>query len=101
MLEEPQNWQAHYGDRPTFVFTSRELPRPVGADLRFVRGLVADAVPAIVKSAGGKDTWGMGGGELAGRFLDAGALDEMAFFVAPVSLATGAPLFPGEQPQNE
>jgi len=36
----------------------------------------------------------VGGGDLAGQFLDAGALDEIALSVAPVALTAGAPLFP-------
>ena len=36
----------------------------------------------------------VGGGDLAGQFLDAGALDEIRLSVAPAALAGGAPLLP-------
>lgn len=94
LLEHPEKWADFHRDRPTFVFTSRQLPAPAGADIRFVTGPLADSLPAIRQAAGDGDIWVVGGGELAGQFLDAGALDEIALSVAPVALAGGAPLFP-------
>lgn len=94
ILEHPEKWSEFHGDRPTFVFTTRDLPVPTGADIRFVTGSVADALPAIREAAGGGDIWVVGGGDLAGQFFDAGALDEIAVSVAPVALTGGAPLFP-------
>jgi dihydrofolate reductase len=94
LLDEPQKWQEFYGDRPTFVFTSRRHPTPSGADIRFVRGRVADALPQIIEAAGEKDVWVMGGGDLAGQFFDAGALDEIELTIAPVALGSGARLLP-------
>lgn len=94
LLAHPERWHVIYGDKPTFVFTSRALPAPEGADVRFVAGPVADALPAIRAAAGDGDVWVVGGGDLAGQFLDAGALDEIALSVAPVALAGGAPLLP-------
>lgn len=94
LLEHPEKWQEFYGSRPTFVFTTRTLPVPEGADVRFVSGSVADALPAIREAADGGDIWVVGGGDLAGQFLDAGALDEIALSVAPVALTGGAPLLP-------
>ena len=94
LLARPERWRAFYGDKPTFVFTSRTLPVPEGADVRFVSGPVARALPAIREAAGEGDVWVVGGGDLAGQFLDAGALDEIALSVAPVALTGGAPLLP-------
>lgn len=94
LLAEPEKWQRFHGDKPTFVFTTRDLPVPVGADVRFVRGAVADALPAIRAAAGDGDIWVMGGGDLAGQFLDAGALERIALTIAPVFLDGGAPLLP-------
>lgn len=94
LLAHPERWQEFHGDRPTFVFTSRRLPRPEGADVRFVRGPVADVLPAIRSAAGGGDVWLVGGGDLVGQFHDAGALDQVALSVAPVALDGGAPLLP-------
>jgi dihydrofolate reductase len=94
LLDEPEKWQAFYGERPMFVFTTRELPRPPGADVRFVAGSVQEALPAIRAAAAGGDIWVVGGGDLAGQFLDAGALDRIEVSIAPVTLSAGAPLFP-------
>jgi dihydrofolate reductase len=38
MLESPDKWRAYYDDRPTWVFTHRELPRIPDIDLTFVQG---------------------------------------------------------------
>jgi dihydrofolate reductase len=94
LIEQPQRWQEYYGDRPTFVFTSRRHPTPVGADVRFVRGRVADVLPDILEAAGDKDVWVTGGGDLAGQFLDADALDRIELTIAPVALGAGAALLP-------
>lgn len=94
LLQEPAKWKVFYGDRPMFVFTSRTLPCPEGADVSFVSGEVAEHFPAISASAGERAVWVVGGGDLAGQFYDAGLLDEIVLTVAPVALASGAPLLP-------
>ena len=94
ILDHPEKWQQLYGDKPTFVFTTQELPVPAGADVRFVSGSVIDHLPMIRKSADGGDVWVVGGGDLAGQFLDAGALDQIRLSVVPVALTGGAPLLP-------
>lgn len=94
ILAHPERWQAFHGDRPTYVFTTRELPVPEGADIRFVAGPVAAVLPELRAAAGEGDIWIVGGGDLAGQFLDAGVLDEIAVSVAPVALTGGAPLLP-------
>ena len=94
VVAHPERWGEFHGNRPTFVFTSRQLPVPEGADVRLVSGPVPNALPAIRAAAGEGDIWIVGGGDLAGQFLDADALDEIALSVAPVALTGGAPLFP-------
>ena len=94
ILANPAKWQDFHGDRASFVFTSRDLPVPLGANVTFVRGAVVDALPLIRETAGDGDIWVVGGGDLAGQFLDAGALDRIALSIAPVALDGGAPLFP-------
>jgi dihydrofolate reductase len=42
IVENPAKWQEFYGDRPTYVFSHRELPIPAGADVRIVGGAVGD-----------------------------------------------------------
>lgn len=80
--------------QPTWVFSTREQPTVPDADLRFVQGDVRPVHDAMVDTAGGRDVWIVGGGELAGQFLDAGRLDEIVVTIAPVTLGSGAPLLP-------
>jgi dihydrofolate reductase len=94
LLAEPQKWQHFYGSRPTYVFSSRDLPKPDGARVEIRQGPVAEHLPEIRAAAGDLDVWLMGGGDLVGQFLDVGALDEIVLSVAPVTLASGAPLLP-------
>lgn len=94
MLENPDAWRKVFGDKPAFVFTTRDLPRPEGIDVRFVRGEVAPLLPAIFEAAGGGDIWLIGGGDLAGQFDDAHALHELRLSLAPVTLTDGKPLLP-------
>lgn len=92
--ESPEKWREFYGDRATFVFTTRDLPTPEGVDIRFVSGEPANHLDSIREAAGDGDVWVIGGGDLAGQFLDAGALNELQVTMTPVALPTGAPLFP-------
>jgi dihydrofolate reductase len=95
LLETPGKWQEFYGDKPTFVFSSRDdLPLVPGADIRVVSGPVSDHLDAIRDAAGDKDVWLVGGGDLVGQFHEAGALDELMLSVAAVTLGSGAPLLP-------
>jgi dihydrofolate reductase len=94
LIEEPKPWPDYFGDRPVFVFTSRQLPKPDGADVRFVSGDVADHLAAIDAAAGDLGIWLVGGGDLAGQFFDAGRLDQIDLAFAPTMLAGGAPLLP-------
>jgi dihydrofolate reductase len=55
---------------------------------------VSDALPEIRAAAAGGDIWIAGGGDLAGQFFEAGALDRVELSIAPVTLGSGAPLLP-------
>ncbi|GMA29598.1 dihydrofolate reductase family protein [Arenivirga flava] len=94
LLDEVADWSKHYGERPSYVFTSRELPAPEGADVRFRFGDVAEHLDELREAADGKDVWIVGGGDLAGQFLDAGALDRLELSFAPATVAAGRPLLP-------
>jgi dihydrofolate reductase len=94
LLEHPEKWRGSYGETPCWVFTTRELPAIDGADLRFVQGDVAPIHAEMVESAGDRNVWIVGGGDLAGQFADAGLLDEIQLNIAPVTLGEGAPLLP-------
>jgi dihydrofolate reductase len=82
-----------YGDRPTWVLTSRQLPPIEGADIRFHDGAVADIHAEMVAAAGDRDLWVVGGGPVASDLVDAGLLDELHLTVVPVVLGSGKPLF--------
>lgn len=81
-------------DVPTWVLTSRSLTPVAGANVRFASGDVTTVHAAMLEAAGGRDLWVVGGGDLAGQFADAGLLDEVIAYVAPVTLGTGRPLLP-------
>ena len=78
---------------PTWVMTTRELPR-VDGDVRFAGGDVRRVHDEMTAAARGRGLWIVGGGELAGLFADAGLLDEVIVAIAPVTLGSGAPLLP-------
>lgn len=79
---------------PAWVFTHRPLTLPDGADIRLTQADVREVHAQMVAAADGKDLWIVGGGELVGRFADAGLLDEVWVQYAPVTLGAGAPVLP-------
>jgi dihydrofolate reductase len=81
-------------DIPCWVFTHRELQVVPNAAIAFVSGDVAPVHEQMVAAAGGRNVWIAGGGDLAGQFADAGLLDEVIVYIAPVTLGAGAPLLP-------
>jgi dihydrofolate reductase len=82
-------------DMPAWVFTHRPAdPPPQGVDVTFVAGDPAARHAQMLRSAGGKDLWIVGGGDLAGRLALAGLLDELRVSVAPVTVGRGMPLLP-------
>jgi dihydrofolate reductase len=80
--------------QPTWVFSRRTLPRVEGAALSFAQGDVRKVHEQMRKAAAGRNVWIVGGGDLAGQFLDAGLLDEIIVQVGSVTLGKGKPLFP-------
>jgi dihydrofolate reductase len=82
-----------YPEHPVWVLTSRDLQAPDGADVRIVRGAVADLHPDIAASAGDRDVWVVGGGNVASQYAAAGLLDRVETTVVPVVLGDGKPLF--------
>lgn len=91
--KDPADWNWPY-EQPCWVFTRRDLPVVPTADIRFVQGDVAPVHNSMVATAGGRNVWIVGGGDLAGQFADAGLLDEVITMIAPVTLGAGAPLLP-------
>lgn len=98
-LAHPERWSESFlGKDRVLVFSSRDLPVPEGADVRVLSGPVRDHLPAIEEAAAGGDVWVVGGGDLAGQFLDAGRLDTIVVAVAPATLVAGKPLLPRDVP---
>jgi dihydrofolate reductase len=89
--DEPKAWPY---EQPTWVFSSRVLPRILGADIRFVQGDVRPVHREMKAAAGECNIWIVGGGDLVGQFFDHGLLDEVIVQITPVTLGNGAPLLP-------
>jgi dihydrofolate reductase len=86
-------WKWPY-EIPCWVFTHRELTVVPNAQIEFTSADVAAVHAEMVGAAGGRNVWIVGGGDLAGQFADAGLLDEVIVYIAPVTLGGGAPLLP-------
>lgn len=96
LMNNPSKWNEYYGDRPTYVFTSKQRECPEGLNIKFISGNVEDHFESINADVGDKNIWVIGGGELAGQFYDAGHLDQIIMTLAPASLSSGAPILPRE-----
>jgi dihydrofolate reductase len=81
-------------DLPCWVFTHRELPVVPDKRIELTSGDVAAVHEKMLAAAGERNVWIVGGGDLAGQFADAGLLDEVIVYVAPVTLGAGAALLP-------
>lgn len=81
-------------DQPCWVFSHHERSAWPGADLRTTAAPVPEVHAEMVAAADGRDIWVVGGGDLAGQFLDHGLLDEVIVNIAPVTLGSGKPLLP-------
>ncbi len=92
ILNENASWA--YDDMPSWVYTSRDLPRMDEATgLQFASGDVSELHDEMLEAAGGKDLWLVGGGDLASQYYDAGLLDHVRLTVVPIILGAGHPLF--------
>jgi dihydrofolate reductase len=91
--KDPTEWKWPY-DVPCWVFTHRQLPQVPGAPIQLTRQDVASVHAEMVRAAGERNVWIVGGGDLVGQFADAGLLDEVLVTIAPVTLGAGAPLLP-------
>ncbi|MBP2381131.1 dihydrofolate reductase family protein [Brachybacterium sacelli] len=81
-------------DRPTFVFSHRDL-QPVTEDVTILSGTPEEHRPALEAAAGDGAVWIVGGGDLVAQFARAGLLDEVMVSIAPVTLGAGRPLLGG------
>ena len=91
--QDPSEWKWPY-EIPCWVFTHRDLQVVPDAKIEFTSADVATVHADMVRAAGDRNVWIVGGGDLAGQFADAGVLDEVIVYIAPVTLGAGAPLLP-------
>jgi len=80
-----------YGDKPTFVLTSRELPR-VRDTVEFHSGDLAQFVNNILRPRFGS-IWFVGGGAVSGQCLDLGLVDELRYSILPILVGEGIRFF--------
>jgi dihydrofolate reductase len=80
-----------YGDKPTFVLTSRELPR-IRPTVEFLAGDLRDVFDRKLKSEF-SSIWVVGGGTLCGACLRLGLADEIRVSLLPVLIGAGIPFF--------
>jgi dihydrofolate reductase len=82
-----------YGDTPTVVVTSRELP-PARESVEFYSGDLETLVHAKLAPRF-RNIWLVGGAMLSQRFLALGLVDKITLTIAPVLLGAGLRLFGG------
>jgi len=82
-----------YGDKPTFVLTSRELPKTRDT-VEFYSGPLAQFVNERLKPAF-RSIWFVGGGALSGECLRLGLADEVRYSIMPILIGDGIPFFKG------
>lgn len=80
--------------QPVWVFSSRTLPALKNEEIHFVNGDVRPVHKEMQKATGKKNIWLMGGGELVGKFYDAGLLDEIIVQISSVTLGSGKQVLP-------
>jgi dihydrofolate reductase len=80
-----------YGDKPTFVLTSRDLPRTRDT-VEFYSGDLAQFVNERLRPAFGS-IWFVGGGAVSGECLRLGLADEIRYSIVPILIGDGIPFF--------
>ena len=80
-----------YGDKPTFVLTSRELPRTRGS-VEFHSGDLAKFVNERLRPAF-RAIWFVGGGMVTAECLRLGLADEVRYSILPILIGDGIPFF--------
>ncbi len=80
-----------YGDKPTFVLTTRDLPR-IQDTVEFCSGDLAQLVNVRLRPAFGS-IWFVGGGAVSGECLRLGLADEVRYSILPVLIGDGVQFF--------
>jgi dihydrofolate reductase len=80
-----------YGDKPTFVLTSRELPR-TRATVQFHSGDLAQFVNEQLRPKF-RSIWFVGGGAVSGECLRLGLADQVRYSILPILIGDGIRFF--------
>lgn len=80
-----------YGDKPTFVLTSRDLPR-TRESVEFYSGDLARLVNGRLRPTF-RRIWFAGGGTVSGECLRLGLADEVSFSILPILIGDGISFF--------
>jgi dihydrofolate reductase len=79
-----------YGDKPTFVLTSREL-RKARESVEFYSGELARLVERLKPKF--RSIWFVGGGAVSGECLRLGLADEVRYSIMPILIGDGISFF--------
>ena len=80
-----------YGNKPTFVLTSRDLPRTRDT-VEFYSGDLSQFVNERLRPAFGS-IWFVGGGAVSGECLRRRLADEIRYSILPILIGDGVPFF--------
>src|SRR5438046_9332717 len=80
-----------YGDKPTFVLTSRDLPRTRDT-VEFYSGDLAQLVNGRLRPRF-RTIWFVGGGIVCGECLRLELADEVRYWMLPILISDGIPFF--------
>jgi len=80
-----------YGDKPTFVLTSRRLPRTRDS-VEFYSGDLAQFVNGRLRPIF-RSIWFVGGGVVSAECLRLGLADEVRYSILPILIGNGIPFF--------
>ena len=80
-----------YGDKPTFVLTSRDLPRTRDT-VEFYSGDLAQLVNGRLRPTF-RSIWFVGGGVVSAECLRLGLADEVRYSILPILIGDGIPFF--------
>ncbi len=88
---EAQGFGWAYGDKPTFVLTSRDLPRTRDT-VELHSGDLAQLVNGRLRPAF-RSIWFVGGSAVAAECLRLGLADEVRYSILPILIGEGIPFF--------
>ncbi|HEY2531923.1 MAG TPA: dihydrofolate reductase family protein [Xanthobacteraceae bacterium] len=80
-----------YGDKPTFVLTSRDLPRTRDT-VKFYSGDLAQFVNGRLRPSF-RTIWFVGGGAVCGECLRLGLADDVRYSILPILIGEGITFF--------